>query len=131
MFISNAFAAAGTAGAESGSLAVTLTQLGLILLIFYFFLIRPQTKKIKEHAAMVDALKIGDKVITNGGIYGTVVKINGAEVSLEVASGVNIVVDRMYIGSLAASQNKNSVKPEAEPKKTAAVKAKKGKKKEQ
>lgn len=130
MFISEAFAAAGTAGAESGSLAVTLTQLGLILLIFYFFLIRPQTKKIKEHTAMVEALKVGDKVITNGGIYGTVVKINGAEISLEVASGVNIAVDRMYIGGLAAPQNKNSAKPEAEPKKTVSAKAKKGKKKE-
>ena len=60
MLISDAFAAAGNAGMQSGSMAVTLTQLGLILVIFYFFLIRPQTKKIKEHAAMAEGLKVGE-----------------------------------------------------------------------
>jgi len=114
MFISEAFAAAGTAAeAGNGSLAVTLTQLGLILLIFYFFLIRPQQKKIKEHSAMVEALKVGDKVITNGGIYGTVAKINGMEIVLEVAANVNIVVDRMYIGGLAATETKPADKTNA------------------
>ena len=61
MFINDAFAAA-TPAAETGTLGGTLVQLALILLIFYFFLIRPQQKKMREHAAMVEALKVGDKV---------------------------------------------------------------------
>lgn len=102
MFINDAFAAAGSVGAQSNSMAVTLTQLGLILLIFYFFLIRPQQKKIKEHSTMVEALKIGDRVLTNGGLYGVVSKLNGAEVSLEISPNVNVVVDRMSISGVVA-----------------------------
>ena len=51
----------------------------LIFVIFYFFLIRPQQKKVKEHKAMVEALKRGDKVITSGGIVGTVERVIDAE----------------------------------------------------
>ena len=108
MLISDAFAAAGEAGAQGGSMAVTLTQLGLILIIFYFFLIRPQTKKIKEHTAMAEGLKVGDKVLTSGGIYGRITKLNGMEVTVEIAAGVNVVVERMTISSVVAPENKKS-----------------------
>lgn len=112
MLISDAFAAAGEASAQGGSMAVTLTQLGLILIIFYFFLIRPQTKKIKEHAAMAEGLKVGDKVLTSGGIYGKITKLYGAEVTVEIASGVNVVVERMTInGVVAPKDTKNETKP--------------------
>ena len=112
MLISDAFAAAGEAGSQGGSMAVTLTQLGLILIIFYFFLIRPQTKKIKEHAAMAEGLKVGDRVLTSGGIYGKITKLNGAEVTVEIASGVNVVVERMTInGVVAPKDTKNETKP--------------------
>ena len=104
MLISDAFAA-GEIGAQSGSMAVTLTQLGLILIIFYFFLIRPQTKKIKEHATMAENLKVGDQVLTSGGIYGKITKLNDSEVTVEIAAGVNVVVERMTINGVVSPEN--------------------------
>jgi len=107
MFINDAFAStAGTVSA--GSLGGTLVQLALILLIFYFLLIRPQQKKIAEHNAMVQALKVGDKVLTNGGIYGKITKVAENEITLEVAENVNIVVDRMSIGGLVLEEKKKN-----------------------
>ena len=118
MFISEAFAAPATAATGAGSMGGTLIQLALILLIFYFFLIRPQQKKIKAHADMVEALKVGDRVLTNGGIFGTVAKLNGVEISLEIAPGVVIIVDRMSVsgvvpaelGKPAEPKNKKNIK---------------------
>ena len=104
MFINEAYAATQPV-AEAGSLSGTFIQLGLILLIFYFFLIRPQQRKIKEHADMVQALKVGDNVLTNGGIYGKITKVEEREVSLEVASGVVIKIDRMSIGGVIVPEN--------------------------
>ena len=121
MLISNAFAAAGEAGMQSGSMAVTLTQLGLILIIFYFFLIRPQTKKMKEHTAMAEGLKVGDRVLTSGGIYGKITKLNGMEVTVEIAAGVNVAVDRMTISGVVAPETKQA---ETKPVKTKAKKTK-------
>ena len=103
MFISEAYAAAQPI-AEAGSMSSTFIQLGLILLIFYFFLIRPQQRKIKEHNDMVQALKVGDNVLTNGGIYGKIAKVEDREVSLEVASGVVIKIDRMSIAGIVISE---------------------------
>lgn len=111
MFISEAFAAPATATAGAGSMGGTLIQLALILLIFYFFLIRPQQKKIKAHTDMVEALKVGDKVITNGGLYGTVAKLNGMEISLEIAPDVVVVVDRMSISGVVPVESNKTAKP--------------------
>jgi len=121
MFINDAFASAADS-VSAGSLGGTLTQLALILLIFYFLLIRPQQKKIAEHNAMIQALKIGDKVLTNGGIYGKITKIAETEITLEIAENVNIIVDRMSIGGLVLDDKKK-----LEDK--AAVKTKKNEKK--
>lgn len=107
MFINEAYAATQPV-AEAGSMSGTFIQLGLILLIFYFFLIKPQQRKIKEHADMVDALKVGDKVLTNGGIYGKIAKIDEREISLEIASGVVIKVDRMSIGGVIAPEKEKT-----------------------
>ena len=104
MFINDAYAAAQPA-MQGGSLSATLIQLALILLIFYFLLVRPQQKKIKEHNDLVDNLKIGDRVITNGGLYGRVAKTNGMEITLEVAENVKVVVDRMAIATLAVAED--------------------------
>ena len=63
----------------------------LIFVIFYFFLIRPQQKKVKEHKAMVEALKRGDKVITSGGIVGTVERvIDNEKVEVMIADNVKV-----------------------------------------
>ena len=64
----------------------------LIFVIFYFFLIRPQQKKVKEHKAMVEALKRGDKVITSGGIVGTVERVIDSE-KVEVMISDNVKVE--------------------------------------
>ena len=65
----------------------------LIFVIFYFFLIRPQQKKVKDHKAMVEALKRGDKVITSGGIVGTVERIiDNDKVEVEIAENVKVEI---------------------------------------
>ena len=67
----------------------------LIFVIFYFFLIRPQQKKVKEHKAMVEGLKRGDKVITSGGITGTVERIiDNEKVEVQIAENVKVEIVR-------------------------------------
>jgi preprotein translocase subunit YajC len=67
----------------------------LIFVIFYFFLIRPQQKKVKEHKAMVESLKRGDKVITSGGITGTVERIiDNEKIEVEISENVKVEVIR-------------------------------------
>ena len=78
----------------------------LIFVIFYFFLIRPQQKKVKEHKAMVESLKKGDKVVTSGGITGTIQRIiDNDKVEIEIAENVTVEVIRgTGIQSLMNSQ---------------------------
>ena len=65
----------------------------LIFVIFYFFLIRPQQKKVKDHKIMVDSLKRGDKVVTSGGIIGTVEKVmDNDRVEINIAENVNVEI---------------------------------------
>jgi len=67
----------------------------LIFVIFYFFLIRPQQKKVKEHKSMVEGLKRGDKIITTGGIVGTVERIiDNEKVEVNIAENVNVEIVR-------------------------------------
>ena len=67
----------------------------LIFVIFYYFLIRPQQKKVKEHKAMVENLKRGDKVVTSGGIVGTVERIiDNDKVEVQIAENINVEVVR-------------------------------------
>ena len=78
---------------ESG--IAQLIPLILIFIIFYFFLIRPQQKKVKEHKAMVENLKRGDKVVTSGGIVGTVERIiDNDKVEVQIAENINVEVVR-------------------------------------
>lgn len=95
MFINEAFAQATDAAAATGSMASPLIQLGLVFVIFYIFLIRPQQKKIKQHEAMVTALKKGDKIVTGGGIYAKVVKADDPiDLTVEIADGVIVEINR-------------------------------------
>lgn len=92
MFVTPAFAqdAAGPSGAAAfGSLMPII----LIFIIFYFLLIRPQQKKMKEHRAMIEALRRGDEVVTSGGIVGKVSKVHeDGKVEIEIAEGVKVKV---------------------------------------
>ena len=77
----------------SGSGIGQFIPLILIFVIFYFFLIRPQQKKVKEHKAMVEGLKRGDKVITSGGIIGTIERvIDNENVEVKIADNVNVEI---------------------------------------
>ena len=85
----------------SGSGFAQFIPLILIFVIFYFFLIRPQQKKIKEHKAMVSALKRGDDVVTAGGIVGKVEKVLGNDkVELQISENVTVQVVKSTIQSL-------------------------------
>ena len=67
----------------------------LIFVIFYFFLIRPQQKKVKEHKAMVDNLKKGDKIVTTGGITGTITRVvDNDKIEVEISENVTVTIIR-------------------------------------
>ena len=90
----------------SGSGFAQFVPLILIFVIFYFFLIRPQQKKIKEHKAMVAALKRGDDVVTSGGIVGKVEKVYEDEkIDLVISDNVRVKVIKSTVQSLLTSQN--------------------------
>jgi preprotein translocase subunit YajC len=75
----------------------------LIFLIMYFLLIRPQQKKVKEHQAMVAALRRGDQVVTQGGIVGKVVKVkDDGELEVEIAEGVKVRVIQNTIATVVS-----------------------------
>ena len=100
MFISSAFAQTAPAAAAEGSMQSSLMSmlpLVLMFVVLYFVMIRPQMKKQKEHRAMIDALAKGDEVVTGGGLLGKVAKLSESTVSLEVASGVEIQIQRSAV----------------------------------
>jgi len=92
-FISDAWAQAG--GGDGGLLS--LLPLVLIFVLFYFLLIRPQQKRQKQHKEMTAAVAKGDEVITNGGTLGKVIKVDENFITLEVADGVNIKIQRQAV----------------------------------
>lgn len=101
----------------------------LIGIVFYFFLIRPQQKKAQQHREMLGALRRGDKIVTNGGLIGTITKIvNEREVQLEISENVRVRVIRGMITDVLAKtepQAEDSVSEEdtaAAPKATEAKK---------
>ena len=99
MFVSPAYAQAAEGGGGGGLEA--FLPLILIFVVFYFLLIRPQQKKMKEHKAMLGAVRRGDKVVTGGGIIGTITKvIDENEVTVEIADGVKVRVQRGLISSV-------------------------------
>ncbi|HEX7030287.1 MAG TPA: preprotein translocase subunit YajC [Gammaproteobacteria bacterium] len=98
-FISDAMAAAPGA-AQQGNPLMSLLPLVIIFVIFYFLLIRPQTKRAKEHRKMVEAIAAGDEVVTNGGIAGRVTKVGEQFVGVEVAEGVELKVQKHAIANV-------------------------------
>ena len=100
MFISSAFAQtapAAAAGGDMQSSLMSMLPLVLMFVVLYFVMIRPQMKKQKEHRAMIDALAKGDEVVTGGGVLGKVSKLSESTVSLEVAAGVEIQIQRSAV----------------------------------
>ena len=100
MFISSAFAQTAPAAAAGGDMQSTLMSmlpLVLMFVVLYFVMIRPQMKKQKEHRAMLEALAKGDEVVTSGGMLGKVSKLGESHVGLEVASGVEVQIQRSAV----------------------------------
>jgi len=82
---------------------IQFLPLVLIFVVFYFLLIRPQQRKAKDHKTMLDALRRGDRVVTGGGIIGTVARVeNPEEVTVDIADGVRVRVLRSTISSVLA-----------------------------
>ncbi len=101
MFISEAWAqAAGAAPASGTDMLLQFAPFILIFIVMWFLLIRPQQRKQKEHRTMVAALKRGDRVVTNGGIYGQVSHVADDHLMVEIAEGVKIKVVRDAIAAV-------------------------------
>jgi len=95
VIISPAYAQAASGGAESS--LVSLLPLVLMFVVLYFIMIRPQMKKQKEHKAMVEALAKGDEVVIAGGVLGRVARLGDSYLSVEVANGVELQVQRASV----------------------------------
>ncbi|MEC9104111.1 MAG: preprotein translocase subunit YajC [Pseudomonadota bacterium] len=99
MFVTPAYAqAAGGAGA--GAAFAQFIPLILIFAIMYFLMIRPQQKRLKQHRAMVEAVKKGDQVVTQGGILGKVAAVRDDELEVEIAQGVRVRVIRSTLAQV-------------------------------
>ncbi len=125
MFISEAWAQTAETAASGGSVSGVLIQLGLIFIIFYFLLIRPQQKKIKQHETMLAAIKKGDKILTGGGVYAKVLKADDPlNLTVELAPNMVVEVNRATVRDVitpeveaaAAELRKNEQKKQSKKK---------------
>lgn len=125
MFISKAWAQTAETAAPGGSVSGVLIQLGLIFIIFYFLLIRPQQKKIKQHETMLAAIKKGDKILTGGGVYAKVLKADDPlNLTVELAPNMVVEVNRATVRDVitpeveaaAAELRKNEQKKQSKKK---------------
>lgn len=116
MIVSTAWAqAAGGASGGGGDLLGAFLPLILIFAVFYFLLIRPQQKRQKEHQAKLKSIRRGDRIVTGGGIIGTVTKVEGeSELQVEIAEGVRV---KVVTGTVVDVLNK--IEPAADKKEAA------------
>lgn len=100
MFISNAYAADAASGFDSIMQRPDFLIIGLMVVAMYFVMIRPQMKRQKELKAMMDALAKGDEVVTAGGILGKIVKVSDVYITLEIANGTEVLIQRSAVTML-------------------------------
>src|SRR6516225_11508994 len=125
MLISAAYAqGTGITGIfDNQSALIQFLPLILIFVVFYFLLIRPQQRKAKDQRAMLDALRRGDRVVTGGGIIGTVARVDSAEeVTVDIAEGVRVRVLRSTISSVLAKPDPTAAREAARQKAEARAK---------
>lgn len=103
-------------GGGGGLLGTPLLPIILMLGIMWFFLIRPQQKKQKEHRALIDNLKKGDRIVTSGGLIGKVTGVSDATLTVEIADRVRVKVNRGSVAGLA--QPSTPAQPAEKPKQT-------------
>ena len=106
MWISNAFAQAPAAGADSGSL-MSFLPLILMFAVLYFIMIRPQMRRQKETKAMLEALAVGDEVVSVGGIIGKVTALKDQFLTVEIAAGIQV---QMQKGAITTVLPKGTLK---------------------
>jgi preprotein translocase subunit YajC len=85
---------------EGPGLMSNVILFGSIILIFYFMIIRPQQKRAKERQKLIDSMKKGDKVVTSGGMYGTIAGLDDKTVLLQIADNVKVKLDRGSIATI-------------------------------
>jgi preprotein translocase subunit YajC len=103
MLITPAYAQAAAGGGDASSMLVQFAPLALIFVVFYFFLIRPQQQKAKQQRGMLDAIRRGDRVVTAGGMIGTIAKVvSNEEVLVDLADNVRVRVVRSTISQVLA-----------------------------
>ena len=100
MGIDLAYAMGQTPGGGQGSSLMTFLPIIFIFVIFYFLLIRPQQKQKKEHQTLLASLKVGDNVLTAGGIFGRVTGIKDDKVTVEISDKVRVKVNRGHIAGV-------------------------------
>lgn len=100
---------AAPAAAHPGNVWSMLWLPLLLIIVFYFLLIRPQSKRAKEHRALIEAIGVGDEVITTGGILGRVVRLKDNFVVLELAQGVEISIQKASIASVLPKGTMGSI----------------------
>jgi preprotein translocase subunit YajC len=123
MLISAAYAQ-GTGIFDNQSTLIQFLPLVLIFVVFYFLLIRPQQRKAKDHKTILDALRRGDRVVTGGGIIGTVARVeNPEEVTVDIADGVRVRVLRSTISSVLAKPDPAAAREAAKQREEARAKA--------
>lgn len=83
-----------------GSMVTTLMMFALIGLIFYFMIIRPQSKRQKERQKMLDAMKKGDKIVTSGGVHGKIIAMEDKTVLIEIADNVKVKVEKSAVSAV-------------------------------
>ena len=99
MLITPAYAQAA-GGGDTSSMLVQLAPLALIFVVFYFFLIRPQQQRAREHANQVNAVKRGDTVVLSSGVIGKVVRVEDTELGVEIAQNVSIKVIKSMVSEV-------------------------------
>jgi len=106
MFASPAYASAGAAPTGAAGFIVSVAPLVLIFIIFYFLLIRPQQRRMKQHRDLIGAVKKNDVAVTGGGVIGKVVRVDDTEVELEIAPGTRIRVVKAMLSDVRAHGTK-------------------------
>ena len=100
MFISNAYAQSPLDGLGLGGNLTSFLPIILMFVVLYFLMIRPQMKRQKEQKSMMDALAKGDEVVTSGGILGRINKVTDGYLTVEIANGTEIVVQKGAVTTL-------------------------------
>ena len=108
MFISNAYAEGATAAAGGG--VMDFLPLIALVAVFYFLVLRPQSKRAKEHKVMMEALQKGDEVVTSGGVVGRVVKVYDEYASVELAENMEVKVQKVAILNVLPKGTLNAIK---------------------